>query len=147
MQALEISRTGLDVEWRRLEVIAENLANAHAAANPKAGVYRPLHLLIGPKNDFRVLLESPGKSGVDTAILAGVAERGVVASDAPPHLVREPGNPLADKQGYVAYPAIDQAAEMTQMVETARLYEANLVAAGTAREMYAKAVQLGSRNP
>jgi flagellar basal-body rod protein FlgC len=145
MQALEISRTGMDVEWRRLEVIAENLANVQSAASTKGGVYRPLHLLVGPKNDFATLLKEG--AAIDTSTLAGVAERGVVASDAPPRLVHEPGNPLADAQGFVAYPAIDQASEMTQMVETVRIYEANLVAANTAREMYSKALQLGSRNP
>lgn len=144
MRAMEISMTALDVEWRRLEVIAENLANASVAVSPNSPSYRELHLISGPKNDFAALLNRDG--GINVAELAGVEVRGTVPSDAPPRLVHEPGNPLANAQGFVAYPAIDHAAAMTEMLETARIYEANIVAVQTAHEMYSKALQLGSRS-
>jgi flagellar basal-body rod protein FlgC len=146
MRAMEISLTGLDVEWRRLEVIAENLANANSASPVKGPVYQELHLISGPRNDFGAMLDrpGPGNPGLDVDTLAGVAARGVVAGTAPPRLVHEPGNPMANAQGFVAYPAIDHAGQMTKMIETARIYEANIVAMSLAREMYTKAVQLGA---
>lgn len=146
MQAMEISRTGLDVEWRRLEVIAENLANANVAGSPNHPVFKELHLVSGPKNDFASLLDAHAKFDPQIAIdsLGGVAVREIAATDAPPRLVHEPGNPLANAQGFVGYPAIDHAAQMTAMVETTRAYQANIVAMNAAREMYSKALQLGS---
>src|ERR1044072_6948429 len=59
--------------------------------------------------------------------------------------VCEPSHPEAGADGYVSYPAIDHAGEMTRMVATARIYEANLVAMSIARQMYAKAVEIGRR--
>ena len=145
MQAMEISRTGLDIEWRRLELIAQNLANANVAGPSNAAVYRSQSLITGPKA-FGALLDraDQGSSG-DPPRLGGVAVLGVEESSSPARLVHEPGNPLADKQGFVSYPAVDQAEQMTLMVKTARAYEANLVAMNAARTMYAKALELGSR--
>jgi flagellar basal-body rod protein FlgC len=147
MHAMEISRTALDVEWRRLEIIAENLANANVAASTKGGVYRPLSLVSGPRNDFAAMLDpKDGPQGLDVDQLSGVAVRAIVASNEPPHLVHEPGNPLADANGFVAYPALDHAKEMTDMIETSRVYEANIVALNMARAMYSQALQIGARN-
>ena len=42
MEAMEISRTGLDVEWRRLKVIAQNLANLNTSRTGDGGSYLPL---------------------------------------------------------------------------------------------------------
>jgi len=148
MQAMEISRTALDVEWRRLEVIAENLANAGVANTPNTAPYRELQLLSGPKTSFSTLLNAKDKSstGIDLRELSGVTVYGVQAGNDPPRLVHEPGNPSANAQGLVSYPAIDQAQQMTQMVQTARAYEANIVAMNAAKEIYSKALQLGARS-
>jgi flagellar basal-body rod protein FlgC len=144
MKAIQISLTALDVEWKRLEVISQNLANANVA-NTSSGVgFRALHLISGPKTDFAALLDPNNPSaGIDVDKLAGVEQLGVQASTAPPRIVHEPGNPQADAKGFVSYPAVDQATEMTQMIQTSRAYEANIVAMSSEREMYAKALQIG----
>jgi len=137
MKAMEISRTGLDVEWRRLEVIAENIANASTTRTALGEPYRAQHLTSGPKADFGSYL---GRKDV-----AGVTVYGLEPSSTPPRLVYEPQHPHANTEGYVAYPAFDHAAEMTLMVKTARAYEANIVAMNSARQMYLKAMELGKR--
>ncbi|MBV8975793.1 MAG: flagellar basal body rod protein FlgC [Alphaproteobacteria bacterium] len=146
MQAIEISRTALDVEWRRLEIISENLANANVSNSPKAAGFRELHLVSGPKNDFSALLDSSKRGfGVDLGKLEGVQILSVQGSAAAPRLVHEPGNPQADANGFVAYPSIDHAGQMTEMIKTSRAYEANIAAINAAHEMYTKALQLGER--
>lgn len=141
MQAMEISRSGLDVEWRRLEIIADNLANAGSTHTAAGGPYQALRLVSGPRGGvFSNLL----KAG-DTGPPRGVAVYGVEPTGAPPRRVLEPSNPDADAEGYVTYPGVDHAQEMTLMVKTARVYEANLVAFNAARQMYAKAMELGRR--
>jgi flagellar basal-body rod protein FlgC len=136
MQAMAISRTGLDVEWRRLEIIAQNLANANSSASAGAEPYQELRLVSGPRFGDHL-------SGGAPAQLAGVQVYGVEPVAAPPRRVHEPGNPNADADGYVSYPGIDHAAEMTLMVATSRAYQANLVALNAARQMYLKALDLG----
>ena len=137
MKAMEISKTGLDVEWRRLEVIAENLANINTIPTQDGKPYRAMRLLSGPRTSFEGQLASPQTS------LSGVSVYGVEAVEGTPRKVHEPGNPLADAEGFVSYPAIDHSAEMVLMVKTARAYEANMVAMSTARQMYVKALEMG----
>ncbi|HEY0959843.1 MAG TPA: flagellar basal body rod protein FlgC [Novosphingobium sp.] len=144
MRAMEISRTGLEVEWRRLEIIAENLANAQTVNTANGELFRPRHLVSGPATDFASYLEG-GISKGSNARLAGVAVYSVEAIDLPPRIMHEPGNPAADADGNVAYPGMDQAAEMTLLVKTARTYQANMVAMNAARQMYSKALELGGR--
>lgn len=146
MQAMEISRSALDVEWRRLDVIAENLANMNTAVSGHTAPYRELSVISGPKTSFAAHLEQ-GRAGEDKLLseLAGVAVLGIEASTKPPRLVREPGNPNANADGYVSYPAIDHAAQMTLMIKTSRAYEANIVAINAAHQMYTKALDLGRR--
>ena len=139
MKAMEISRTGLDVEWRRLEVIAQNIANANTARTALGETYRPMRLVSGPKAGFGAYL---GKDGAGQS-LDGVAVYGVEPMNLPPRTVYEPANPQADAKGFVSYPGLDQAGEMTLMLKTARAYEANVVAMNMARQMYSKALELG----
>ena len=146
MQAMEISRTALDVEWRRLEVTAQNLANVESARTGTTPLYRERIVLSGPRPMFSSYLDTSLKtSGIDASTLSGVDIYGVQESDASPRLVHQPGNPLADAQGMVAYPNIDHAGQMLQMVRASRAYEANIVAMNTAREMYSRALELGRR--
>jgi flagellar basal-body rod protein FlgC len=141
MNAMEISRTALDVEWRRLEIVSENLANINSARTKTGALYQARHVLSGPKGDFASHLDGTG--AIDLQKLQGVAITGIEADKAPPRLVHEPGNPLADANGMVAYPAIDHAQQMLLLVQTSRAYEANIVAMNAARQMYAKALELG----
>jgi flagellar basal-body rod protein FlgC len=129
MQAMEISRTALDVEWQRLQIVAENLANVNTL-----GGYQPRRLVSGPAGDFPALLNA-----------GGVEVKTIEPQAVEPRMVHEPGNPKADKNGYVTYPGIDHAAEMTLMIRTSRAYEANVVAMNMAHQMYAKALELGRR--
>lgn len=141
MNAIEISRTGLDVEWRRLEVIAENIANANTTRTALGGPYRAMRLVSGPKADFARVLNG----GAAPSALTGVDVYGVEPMNLEPRKVHEPGHPHADENGDVTYPGFDHAGEMTLMVKTARAYEANIVAMNAARQMYAKALELGKR--
>ena len=154
MHAAEISRSALDVERKRLEVIAENFANANSARVANGTLYQTQHLVSGPRTGFETYLHGD-KTGAaakaaagnpDLQGLSGVAVYGVQTDSAPPRLVHEPGNPQADKNGFVAYPNIDQAEQMTLMMKTERAYEANLVMLNIAHQMYGKALELGKHS-
>jgi flagellar basal-body rod protein FlgC len=61
---------------------------------------------------------------------------------APPIRVYDPSHPHADAQGYVAYPNISIFREMTDLVESSRMYEANLAASKTANDLLGSAIEL-----
>lgn len=142
MNAMEISRTALDVEWRRLEVIAQNIANASTTLDGSGAPYRALRLLSGPRGNFADLVN--GKSAQPN--LQGVSVYSIEPQNIAPRRVYEPAHPQADLEGYVNYPGFDHAAEMALMVKTARVYEANVVALNIARQMYSKALEIGRRS-
>jgi len=143
MDAIQISRTGLDVEWQRLQVIAQNLANMNTTHTASGAPYRAMRLLSGPQGDFSALVhggtEAARAQGVKVMGLAPVAGGGV-------RRVYEPDHPDADAQGFVSYPEIDHAAEMTLLIRTSRVYEANLTAMSIAQQMYSRAAQLGRQS-
>lgn len=138
MDAIAISRTGLDVEWRRMEVIALNLANIGSSAAPGSEGYTPLRLVSGPTGGFRDIL-----SGFETP--RGVKVYSLESSGAATRRTYEPGHPHADAQGFVTYPAVSHASEMALMVKTSRAYEANLVALAAAQQIYSSALQIGKQ--
>ena len=145
MEALQISRSGLDVEWRRLEVIAQNLANMNTTRTGDGGSYVPVRLVSGPAESFRQTLDA-AREVADTPTLKGVRVFGIEQIDGGTRRAYEPDHPHADVDGFVRYPNISHAGEMTLMIKAARAYEANLVAMASAQQMYSSALQIGRQS-
>jgi flagellar basal-body rod protein FlgC len=143
-----ISRSGMDVERERMQVIAQNLANAGASGT----TFTPMHLVSGPAmtQPFARMLDGPSTAGVTppstSPAFAGTQIYGLEPYAGEPRKVREPGNPHADAQGFVTYPAVDHAGEMSLMVQTMRIYEANVVMYGAGRSMFMRALDLGGKS-
>ena len=140
MDAMAISRSGMDVEWQRLQVIAQNFANANTTRTATGGAYRPLKLVSGPRGSFASLLSSASATA-----LAGVQSYGAEEVAGSVRRVHDPKHPHADPDGFVTYPDIDRAGEMTLMIQASRAYEANLVALNLAHQMYSRALDLGKQ--
>ena len=49
-------------------------------------------------------------------------------------------------EGFVSYPDIDHAGQMTMLIKTSRTYEANLTAMNLAQQMYSRALELGRQS-
>lgn len=137
--AMAISRSGLDVEWQRLQVIAENLANLNTSRTASGAPYQPMRLVSGPDVSFAEALSRTRAAGEPREVKV----MGVEAMPSGVRRVYDPSDPQADAQGFVNLPQIDQAAEMTLLIRTSRSYEANLAALGIARQMYMRALDLG----
>ena len=136
MDAMAISRSGLDVEWQRLQVIAGNIANINTTRTADGGHYAARRLVSGPIETFT------------GALKAGASPQGVMVYDiaqtnAGTRTVYDPDHPHADDTGHVTLPAISQAEEMALLIKTQRAYEANLVALAAAQQMYQSALQVG----
>jgi flagellar basal-body rod protein FlgC len=143
---LEVSRSGMDVEYRRVELVANNIANAGTTASSAEGAYFPLRLVSGPKLAGKVDPAAAQRPGFKSATLPGVQIYSYEPTTAVPRQVYEPSHPQADAQGYVTYPGIDQVSEMTTMMRALRTYEANVAVFNATRTMYLKSLELGGRS-
>ncbi|MEO7680131.1 MAG: flagellar basal body rod C-terminal domain-containing protein [Sphingomonas sp.] len=139
MDAAKISRTGLDVEWQRLQVIAQNLASVDASRTASGAPVRAMRLISGPIDDFGTVLSAKG-GPIDPK---GVRVFGVEAAPESVRRVYDPSDPQADAQGFVSHPAIDHAGEMTLLIRTSRAYEADLTVMSIADKMDSRALDLG----
>lgn len=136
---MAISRSGLDVEWQRLQVIAQNLANMDTSRTASGDPYRPMRLVSGPDQSFAAALAQKGASDVPAAVRV----MGVEAIPGGVKRVYDPSDPAAGADGFVSLPDIDQASEMTLMIRASRSYEANLTALAIERQMFSRALDLG----
>ena len=158
-QALNISRSGLSAQRRRMDAISENLANLHTTRGKEGGPFQPRMVTMaegeepraagdsGEGRPARVWTTNPGHlrgsgptAGEEDG-LAGVKAQRVVQQRRP-RLEYDPEHPDADEEGYVAYPDINVVEEMTHLIAASRAYEANLTALGAAKEMDAKALEI-----
>jgi len=128
--ALSISSTGMSAERLRMDVIAENLANAETTRTPEGGPYRRQE----------VVLEQASPSFGE--VLGGVRVAGIVSDSSPARRVYDPGHPDADKQGYVTLPNVNPVNEMVDLITAQRGYEANVTAMQTAKSMFAKTLDI-----
>jgi flagellar basal-body rod protein FlgC len=125
--AADISASGLAAERLRLEVVANNIANAFSTRSANGGPYRRQDVLFSAVLNQRL---SGGRSA-----LGGVQVAGIVDDASQLHRVHNPGHPDADKEGYVTMPNVDLPVEMVNMITASRAYEANLRAMQFFRQM------------
>ncbi|MFI4896517.1 MAG: flagellar basal body rod protein FlgC [Phycisphaerales bacterium JB059] len=133
--ALDISTSGMIAQRTRLTTIAANIANADTLVNAQ-GEYDPYRR--------RIVSFAPGDPGArsEEARSMGVHVSGIDLDRAPLVPKHDPDSPYADEKGYVMTPNINPVVEQINAMETARAYEANVVAAETTKTMMAQALRL-----
>ncbi len=128
----DVAGSALAAQSVRLNTVASNLANANNVSGDPTTVYRPLEPV------FSTLPVDPANP-----TLAGVQVNGVEQGNAPPIKRYEPGNPLADSQGYVYAPDIDPVAQMANMISASRAYQADVEVLNTAKDLALATLGLG----
>jgi flagellar basal-body rod protein FlgC len=140
--ALNISATGLTAERLQMDVTAENLANAQSTNN--GNPYKPQAVelqAIGSGSNFQSQLSS-ALGGGQGQTPGGVQVASIVTENVPDQLVYDPGNPQADKQGYVKEPNIQPVTEMTNLISESNAYQADVTAMDTSKQMYSETLQI-----
>ena len=123
LNSMNISATGASAERLRMEVVANNVANAFATRTPRGGPFRRQDVVFSAIYDDKVR---------NTGRIPGVSELGGVnveeIVDDPSDLtqVYNPGHPDADINGFVLYPNVSIPIEMVNLITANRAYEANL---------------------
>ncbi len=149
---LNISAAGLSAQRRRMNSIAENLANAETTKTAAGTPYRRKVVTFKARavQVFSSVMKQAGLklATTDANHLSGgsftltdeqTVPAGIAASEsedtAPPRMVYDPGNPDADANGYVAMPNVNVVTEMVNMIATSRSFEANVTAITAAKTM------------
>lgn len=126
--AFEISAQGLMAERRRIEVIANNLANANTSRTPEGTPFRrQLVVMLGS----RLRADRPNSGGVQVTSIAD--------DPTPFQQVYNPGHPDANADGYVAMPNVNPITETVDMLAAARTYEANVAALNATKRLVGRA--------
>lgn len=128
--SMTIAASGMRVQSERMKTIAENIANADSTSpTPGGDPYRRKVSTVTTDFDreLGVNLVKSGKTIVDKSEFRSQYD---------------PGNPNADKQGYVKLPNVDPLIELMDMREAQRSYEADLTVMTSTKEMMSQAVGL-----
>ena len=143
-EAIGIAGSGLTAERVRMDVTAENLANANTtkAANGQPYQRQEVELAQAGSSDFGGALTSAIRQSGSTPAPGGVQVTGIVSDATPDQQVYDPGSPEANAQGYVKMPNVNPVNEMVDMIDESRNYESDVTAMSTAKDMFEKTLDL-----
>ncbi|MBT4763310.1 MAG: flagellar basal body rod protein FlgC [Bdellovibrionaceae bacterium] len=139
--ALRVSSSGLTAQRTRMNTISSNIANINTTRTDEGGPYRRKDVV------FEAIPDGKTFGDVLTALpernLNRVQVTDIIPDRKAPILKYEPNHPDADEKGYVAYPNINLMAEMTNMIQATRAYEANISAMQSSKDMAMSALEIG----
>jgi flagellar basal-body rod protein FlgC len=139
---LEISGSALTAERQRAEVVAANMANAETTHTPAGGPYRRKEVVFATTGNLPFRMMLAGFNSTLKAAVPAVRVQRVVDDPTPPLKRYDPGHPDADKQGYVAYPAINPIQEMVDLMGAVRSYQLNASAITATKQMIQQSIDL-----
>ncbi len=132
--SMNISGSALTAQRLRMDVIAENIANAQTTRTQTGEPYRRKFVLMGERSSFASHLQAAG---------GGVRVTEIVEDTSPLTPVHDPTHPDADEDGYVYMPNVNTVTEMIDMMSATRSYEANITAINAFKNMAFKALEIG----
>ncbi len=158
--SMDISASGLSAQRRRMNAIAENIANVNTTRTEEGGPYRrKISFFSEDRQGVEIYRAEPIQGNeldvqfTDGKHLSGGGQQTVdqrfsgvnyhqTRDNTEPELVYDPQHPDADDEGYVAMPKIDVVQEMVDMIAASRAYEANATAIESAKSMAKKAMTI-----
>lgn len=127
--AIGIASTGMTVNRKWIDAVSDNIANINNVSATNEDAFAARYVVareMGTAQDPQ-----------------GVQVSGIVLGDTEGRMVYQPDHPQADEQGYVRYPDIDLASQMTQLIMAQRGYQANAAVVDRARASYEQAIAIG----
>jgi flagellar basal-body rod protein FlgC len=133
VSARQIAMSGIRAQRVRMNVIANNIANAETTRTPEGGAFR--RQLVVLRGDQM----GPG----NLSAKAGVRVKRIVRDmESPMRTVFDPAHPDANAAGYVEYPNVNVAMEMVNLLVAQRAYEANVAVLVSGTRMHEAALQI-----
>lgn len=153
--SFRIAASGMTAQRLRMDVIADNVANANSTRDSSNEPYRRKLVVFSEALDHELAsggrLSAGRLSGSLRHQAVGVGSRGmngvrvarIVEDPTPGPMVYDPGHPLADENGYVQMPNVDIVREMVDMISASRAYESNVAVIEAAKAMFLRALEIG----
>jgi flagellar basal-body rod protein FlgC len=129
LSGVDITASALNAEKVRMDVVAQNIANAHTTRDVDGQAYKRKVV------SFEAVLDASGKAGVSITQVSN--------DPTPGESVYNPNHPDADKNGMVQMPNVSLANEMVDLMTSSHAYEANLSVIRNAKQMASKALSIG----
>ena len=136
ISGIDVTAGALNAQKTRLDIVAQNIANAQTTRTAKGGPYQRQVVPFETE-----LLRQGGSMGRVTG--QGVKVGGITADRTPGQQVFNPQHPDAGADGLVTMPNVNLSYEMVDLITASRSYEANLSVVKNARQMAMKALQIG----
>ncbi len=130
----DIAGSAMSAQSVRLNTTASNMANANTVAGSAEDAYRARQPI------FQTVLAHSAAGPADSA---GVRVAGIVETGAPPARIYEPGNPLADEEGYIYTSNVNVVDEMVNMISASRSYQSSVEVLNTSKELMLRTLSLG----
>ena len=128
--SLQVAASGMSAQRTRAEMLVENMANAETTRTPQGGPYRRKDVVFSSDTQA-----SPFSAVFQNEVGTGVRVADVVEDTSAPELRYQPGHPVANADGYVAYPKMNPAEEMVDLLNASRSYQANVSAISAVKDM------------
>jgi len=137
LTGIQNTAAALDAEHTRLDVISQNIANAHTTHDVDGKPYQRKVVV------FETALQNAMNGDNSSGGLPAVQVAKIMSDNRPPMKVYDPGNPEADSHGMIAMPNVNIHEEMADMISASRTYEANLAVVKNARSMAMQTLAIG----
>jgi flagellar basal-body rod protein FlgC len=137
---LSVSASGMAAQRERAELLVENLANAETTRTAEGGPYRRKDAVFSTEpieTSFSSLFEEANGSSLE-----GVKVSDIVVDSREPERRYLPGHPDADQDGYVAFPRVNPAEDMVDLLNATRSYQANVAAMSAVKDMIQRSIDL-----
>ena len=155
----DISAKGLSIQRKRMDLIAENIANADVTRTADGQPYKRKLLVVSQKQNVfsNVLIQASTLplETTDEAHISNIMNPEVSPTEdsanlvsketvdqTPGQVVYMPDNPNADKNGYVQQSNVNIVTEMVDMISATRSYEANLTALNSSKQMIKDSLEI-----
>ena len=135
--ALQVSASGMQAERMRAETLVENMANAETTRTPEGGPYKRKDVVFSSE-----LQESPFSAVFQNELATGVTVSEITEDNSPPDMRYLPNHPDANAQGYVAFPKMNPAKDMANLLNPTRSYQANIAAMTAVKDMITHSIDL-----
>lgn len=130
-----IAGSALNAQMARMNTVASNMANASTVAGSEKEAYR------GKRTVFKAVMEEQ-KVQRDQTYQGGVRIDALIDDPSPVRRMSDPGNPLADKDGFVYLSNVNEMTEMVEMMAASRSYQNNVEVVNTTRQLLMRTLDI-----
>jgi len=142
MNSLRISASSLQTQRLRMDLIANNVANANTTNGPDETPYQRQSVVIREQSGQAPFGDFLGRAR-NSAAPGGVEVTAIHVDNAAPREVFDPSHPDANTDGYVLMPNIDMVTEMTDLAGAGRAYEATVTVLNATKALALNALNIG----